>query len=140
MVHRISACKRAFVLHFKATGGYWPATMNNRTPVATTINTANGPGWDSWTVHAQQHYSFLHHLERGDLRRYKFPLRVNPSGTVSHDFVCMWGADVDMIKAPRRWILSSMAKDWSRVMTVRPVRRVSTQRTSSSGIVHVLKK
>ncbi|KAL1988513.1 hypothetical protein VTN96DRAFT_8908 [Rasamsonia emersonii] len=75
---------------------------DNRTYVATTINTANGPGWDSWTVHAQQHYSFLHHLERGDLHRYKFPLWVNPSGKVSHDFVCMWGADMDMIEGSQK--------------------------------------
>ncbi|KAL2000829.1 hypothetical protein VTN02DRAFT_2568 [Thermoascus thermophilus] len=65
-----------------------------RTPIAATMHSDEGPGWSHWTVSAQRHYSFLHHLEEGDLRRYKFPLWVDPTGTVSEDFVCIWGDDV----------------------------------------------
>lgn len=59
--------------------------------------TETGPEWDSWTTHAQQHYSFLHHLERGRLRRYKFPIWRNPTAEISDAFFCARGADMGML-------------------------------------------
>lgn len=43
----------------------------------------------AWLSQAQQHISFLHHLERGELQNYKFPLWKNPPGTVSDAFIVL---------------------------------------------------
>jgi hypothetical protein len=48
----------------------------------------------SWISQAQQHNSFLHHLERDDLQRYKFPLWKNPPEEISGAFVCAARADM----------------------------------------------
>jgi hypothetical protein len=61
---------------------------DDRTPIGTSMYSANGPGLKDWTVHAQQHYSFLQHLECGDLYRYKFSLWINPTDSVSPNFLC----------------------------------------------------
>ena len=51
-----------------------------------------------WTVGAQQHYSLLHHLELDQLRRYKFPLWVNPTEPITMNFGCFWGKDVQALR------------------------------------------
>lgn len=43
----------------------------------------------AWLSQAQQHNSFLHHLERNELQTYKFPLWKNPPGEVSGAFVVL---------------------------------------------------
>lgn len=40
------------------------------TPIAQTSYDPFGPGWRSWAIAAQQHYSFLHNLEMGQLSTY----------------------------------------------------------------------
>ncbi|KAB8231037.1 uncharacterized protein BDW43DRAFT_144123 [Aspergillus alliaceus] len=76
-----------------------PLTEENgdRTPIATSMYDDNGPGLDDWTVHAQQHYSFLQHLESGDLYRYKFPMWVNPTESVGLNFLCLEAGDPRVI-------------------------------------------
>lgn len=68
-------------------------TSADRDPIAAAIYDENGPNFQDWTVGAQQHYSFLHHLESGDLNRYKFPVWVDPTEPISQNFGCFWGKD-----------------------------------------------
>lgn len=42
----------------------------SKTPIAQTSYDAFGPGWSSWAIAAQQHYSFFHNLEVGQLSNY----------------------------------------------------------------------
>jgi hypothetical protein len=42
----------------------------SKTPIAQTSYNAFGPGWSSWAIAAQQHYSFFHNLEMGQLSTY----------------------------------------------------------------------
>jgi hypothetical protein len=42
----------------------------SKTPISQTSYNAFGPGWSSWAIAAQQHYSFFHNLELGQLPRY----------------------------------------------------------------------
>ncbi|KAJ5895454.1 hypothetical protein N7495_007145 [Penicillium taxi] len=67
-------------------------------PIASSVYTKTGPGLKDWTVSAQQHYSFLHHLEYKDLTRYKFPLWVNPTEPISQNFGCFWGQDSKLLR------------------------------------------
>jgi hypothetical protein len=62
-------------------------------PIAASVYTETGPTLQDWTVGAQQHYSFLHHLENNDLIRYKFPIWVDPTEPISENFGCFWGND-----------------------------------------------
>ncbi|KAJ6124882.1 hypothetical protein N7471_012199 [Penicillium samsonianum] len=64
-----------------------------RDPIARSVYTDTGPTLHDWTVGAQQHYSFLHHLEHNDLGRYKFPMWVDPTEPASENFGCFWGND-----------------------------------------------
>ncbi|KAL4994799.1 hypothetical protein BDV10DRAFT_175987 [Aspergillus recurvatus] len=93
---------------FQARKGFEPPFTNHRwlptddenfgyTPVGMSIYSDHGPGSDEWTAKAQQHYSFLHHLDLGDLRRYKFPLWTNPADPISTSFFCFMGGDAKHI-------------------------------------------
>ncbi len=42
----------------------------SKTPIAQTSYDPFGPGWTSWAIAAQQHYSFFHNLEMGQLSSY----------------------------------------------------------------------
>ncbi|OKL62467.1 hypothetical protein UA08_02696 [Talaromyces atroroseus] len=66
----------------------------------------------AWVAQAQQHNSFLHHLERGDmdLQRYKFPLWINPPEEVSGAFVCATRADMTAL-------MTTSEKDGSNLST-----------------------
>ncbi|KAJ5403939.1 hypothetical protein N7509_003810 [Penicillium cosmopolitanum] len=66
-------------------------SATDRDPIAGSVYTDTGPSMSDWTVGAQQHYSFLHHLELDNLDRYKFPLWVNPTEPVTINFGCFWG-------------------------------------------------
>ncbi|KAH8430338.1 uncharacterized protein LDX57_008002 [Aspergillus melleus] len=74
----------------------------DRTPISTSVYTDHGPGLDHWSVHAQQHYSFLHHLEAGDLYRYKFPMWKNPSEAVSQSFICFRAQEKNLLQEQER--------------------------------------
>lgn len=69
----------------------------DRDPIASSIYTETGPTLQDWTVSAQQHYSFLDHLESDTLSRYKFPMWVNPTEPVSSSFGCFWGKDAEAL-------------------------------------------
>ncbi|RHZ56546.1 hypothetical protein CDV55_100725 [Aspergillus turcosus] len=70
----------------------------DRTPISTSMYTTDGPGFTDWTVKAQQHYSFLHHLELDELHRYKFPKWSNPAD-VSPNLLCFWDADANVVQS-----------------------------------------
>ncbi|PLB36982.1 uncharacterized protein BDW47DRAFT_44469 [Aspergillus candidus] len=71
----------------------------DRTPIGMSMYSDEGPGLDHWTVSAQQHYSFLHHLELGGLHHYKFPVWNNPNGAVSRNFLCFEGGDASVVQS-----------------------------------------
>lgn len=62
----------------------------------TTMKTASVGATEkyTWLSQAQQHNSFLHHLEHGELQTYKFPMWKNPAGKISGAFICGTGADI----------------------------------------------
>ncbi|KAJ5096234.1 hypothetical protein NUU61_005590 [Penicillium alfredii] len=66
-------------------------------PIAESVYTDTGPSLSDWTVAAQQHYSFLYHLEAGDLGHYKFPLWIDPTEPTSEHFGCFWGNDAQAL-------------------------------------------
>lgn len=66
---------------------------SDRDPIAASVYTDTGPSLKDWTVAAQQHYSFLHHLETKHLKRYKFPIWADPTEAISQNFGCFWGRD-----------------------------------------------
>lgn len=71
--------------------------MFNHTPIGMSMYSDNGPDLGDWTVKAQQHYSFLHHLDLGDLYRYKFPIWTNPTDSISTNFFCFMSNDADPV-------------------------------------------
>ncbi|KAJ5225164.1 hypothetical protein N7468_006389 [Penicillium chermesinum] len=71
---------------------------SDRDPISASIYTQLGPNMTDWTVAAQQHYSFLRHLESKDLARYKFPLWVDPAEPTSKNFGCFWGKDAGVLR------------------------------------------
>lgn len=77
-----------------------PASDNDaeRAPIVKSVDGNNGPGMDHWTVHAQQHYSFLSHLELGNLHRYKFPMWSNPVESISSHLLCLRGKDLNTLQ------------------------------------------
>ena len=72
--------------------------LPDRDPIAASVYTENGPTLQDWTVSAQQHYSFLDHLESNTLDPYKFPKWVNPTEPISQNFGCFWGNDVEALR------------------------------------------
>lgn len=68
-------------------------SRSDRDPISSSVYTSTGPNMTEWTVSAQQHYSFLHHLESKELNLYKFPLWTDPTEPTSHNFGCFWGRD-----------------------------------------------
>lgn len=63
-------------------------------PLPHEVLDSNGPGKWSWTVGAQHHYSFLDHLERGDLYRYKIPSWDFQYEPFKPSVLCLWGQDI----------------------------------------------
>ncbi|KAE8326086.1 hypothetical protein BDV39DRAFT_177469 [Aspergillus sergii] len=95
---------------FKVSKGYPPPSKSHRwlpsadengdrTPIGMSMYGDNGPELDDWTIHAQQHYSFLQHLEDGDLYRYKFPMWVDPTDSLSPNFLCLRADDPSIVKS-----------------------------------------
>ncbi|RAH71942.1 uncharacterized protein BO66DRAFT_346048 [Aspergillus aculeatinus CBS 121060] len=78
-----------FISHRWLLSGY---SNYSRTPISMSKYAPEGPSMHHWTVNAQQHYSFLHHLELNHLNRYKFPTWSVPSTNVSLNFLCFWGS------------------------------------------------
>ncbi|KAJ5207146.1 hypothetical protein N7491_002222 [Penicillium cf. griseofulvum] len=86
---------------------------SDRDPIARSVYTDTGPTLHDWTVGAQQHYSFLHHLENNDLGRYKFPIWVDPTEPISDNFGCFWGNDaVDLHRIFRNDNQNGSSRNW----------------------------
>lgn len=73
----------------------------------------------TWVSQAQQHNSFLHHLDRGDLQRYKFPLWKNPPEEISGAFVCAAATDMAaLIPATERKSVDSLSIQSQKAHTI----------------------
>lgn len=71
---------------------YWRDMLKSRFPIeahSTRSKSSSATEKHAWLSQAQQHNSFLHHLERDELQSYKFPLWKNPPGEVSGAFVVL---------------------------------------------------
>lgn len=55
---------------------------------------ANSTGWHSWAIAAQEHYSFLTHLENKELHRYKFDMWHMHYDRLSINFLAFRGDDI----------------------------------------------
>ncbi|KIM94354.1 hypothetical protein OIDMADRAFT_172663 [Oidiodendron maius Zn] len=64
------------------------------TPVSTVTYDAFGPSLNNWAAAAQIHYSFLQHLEQGDIWRYKFDVWDYAYERLSINFFAIKGKDV----------------------------------------------
>ncbi|KAI9672502.1 MAG: hypothetical protein M1817_003268 [Caeruleum heppii] len=71
-----------------------PSYNLDGTPITQTTYEPKGPGWNNWLVVAQEHYSFLEHLEAGSLARYKFPLWDYQYERLSINLIAIWGDDI----------------------------------------------
>ncbi|EEA24604.1 hypothetical protein TMatcc_007708 [Talaromyces marneffei ATCC 18224] len=67
----------------------WFASKMHCPSHSTLSKSTNATEKHAWTFQAQQHNSFLHHLERGELQTYKFPLWKNPPGEISGAFIIL---------------------------------------------------
>jgi hypothetical protein len=100
-------------LDFATPSEYYPPSPNHRwllstlplasTPANTLQYDKTGPGWRSWTVAAQAHASFLHHLETNSLDRFKFDLWHQHGYRLAINFVGFWGKD--LLEALPRMVL-----------------------------------
>lgn len=91
-----------------------------RDPIAASIYMETGPTLQDWTVSTQQHYSFLHHLESGDLSRYKFPLWADPVEAISQNFGCFWGNDAEVLRETLDFDFEKLHEPWSETDGSRP--------------------
>ncbi|KAG8529541.1 uncharacterized protein KY384_006178 [Bacidia gigantensis] len=74
-----------------------------RTPMAVSEYNANGNDWQSWSLGAQAHYSFLQNLENDDLHLYHYGNGLDPKHEglwnmeyerMNINFMAIWGKDV----------------------------------------------
>ncbi|KAI9804615.1 MAG: hypothetical protein M1833_006689 [Piccolia ochrophora] len=70
------------------------ASSDDGTPITTTTFDKSSSGWWSWSVAAQQHYSFLDHLERDELWRYKFDILDYHYDRITVNLLGMRGKDI----------------------------------------------
>ncbi|KFG86371.1 hypothetical protein MANI_025096 [Metarhizium anisopliae] len=69
------------------------------TPITTTTYDAyTSPGWWNWIVGAQQHYSFLEHLETDQLWRYRFHAWDYRDLRMGIQLIAMTGKDINSVK------------------------------------------
>ena len=66
----------------------------SRTPASTLSYDAWGPSLNNWAAGAQIHYSFLQHLEEGDIWKYHFDHRDYEYERVSINFFAVRGKDI----------------------------------------------
>ena len=73
----------------------------DRTPAGDLLFNNPAQSWADWRVAAQQHYSFLENLERGELRKYHFNLWDKHFERVSINLIAIAGDDIqDMMPMP----------------------------------------
>lgn len=68
------------------------------TPILETTYDAFGRGLSNWKVAAQEHYSFLEHLEFNELYRYKFQQWDYQYARMGIQFVAIMGDDINLAK------------------------------------------
>ena len=66
----------------------------DQTPISVVEYQLAGPGWHSWVVGAQSHYSFFENLEKDQLHRYKYDLWDYHYDRISINFILITGEDV----------------------------------------------
>ena len=66
----------------------------DRTPISVVEYSLDGPGWHSWVVGAQTHYSFFENLEKDELRRYKYDIWDYHYDRISINFILVTGEDI----------------------------------------------
>ena len=64
------------------------------TPITLTAYSDHGAGWKNWAVAAQEHYSFLEHLEKGDVDQYHFGTWDYQYERLSINMIAVWGDDI----------------------------------------------
>ena len=69
-------------------------STNEGTPIDTVKYDPYSSGWSNWTVAAQEHYSFLENLEKGELSRYKFDIWDFHYERLSINMIAIMGDDV----------------------------------------------
>ncbi|KAF2090726.1 hypothetical protein K490DRAFT_34927 [Saccharata proteae CBS 121410] len=69
-------------------------TPIEETPIGATSYDAFSEGLWRWTIAAQEHYSFLEHLEKNDLWRYKFHTWDYYYGRMGIQMIAIWGSDI----------------------------------------------
>lgn len=97
-----------------------PEDSDDQDPIASSVYTDTGPTLQDWTVGAQQHYSFLNHLEADELSRYKFPLWVDPTEPISENFGCFWGRDAEALRSVFQGSKSDPDGFWTSWTRTRP--------------------
>lgn len=115
--------QKGFTPPFEGHRWLLPAEMHSdQDPIATSTYTDTGPTMQDWTVSAQQHYSFLDHLESNTLDRYKFPMWTEPTEPISQNFGCFWGNDVQALRDIFKKGLSNedLLNSWTRPDGTRP--------------------
>ena len=71
-----------------------PGYTLDGTPIETTTYDAWGPAWNNWAIAAQEHYSFLEHLETEDLEKYHYDLWNYRFARLSINMIAVWGDDI----------------------------------------------
>ncbi|KAI9804742.1 MAG: hypothetical protein M1825_001110 [Sarcosagium campestre] len=69
-------------------------TNDDNTPVNVDTYDKAGPGWNFWTIAAQELYSFLENLENDELYRYKFDVWDYKYDRLSINLIAIMGKDV----------------------------------------------
>lgn len=70
----------------------------DHTPIEHTEYDPFGRGWHQWQIGAQEHYSFLEHLENNDLWRYKFYTWDFQYKRMGIQFIAIMGKDINAAK------------------------------------------
>ena len=75
-----------------------------------------GPGWNDWTLAAQEHYSFFANMEAGEegVGRYRFGTWDMNYERLSINFIAVWGRDVHKAMPIPRDDEQHLTKDMSR--------------------------
>ena len=101
-----------------------------KTPIKHATYDPYGLGWTEWTIAAQQHYSFLDHLEKGDLSPYwaggKDGLWNMQYERYNLNFLAIWGSSVAMTLPggdDEQWLTVDIPLKFKRRESMPPVAR-----------------
>ena len=78
--------------------------------------------WGNWAVVAQEHYSFLDNLERGELDRYHFDNWDYHYERLSINLIAIWGDDIvnnrPIPSDDEKWLTMDLSKELGRHVVV----------------------